>query len=60
MLEKSEQVDNAVQALGCPLQAPFHTLAFMGFTGHFGILKICNEGLVNVNEGRIVDVIVDR
>jgi adenine deaminase len=60
MIRKSKQVDETVQSLGCPLQAPFHTLAFMAFPGHFGILKICNEGLANVNEGKIVDVVVDE
>jgi len=60
MIRKSKQVDETVQSLGCPLQAPFHTLAFMAFPAHFGILKICNEGLANVNEGKIVDVVVDE
>jgi adenine deaminase len=59
MIRKSKRVDEAIQILGCPLQAPFHTLAFMAFPGHFGILKMCNEGLANVSEGRIVNVVVD-
>ncbi len=59
MIRKSKRVDEAIRSLGCPLQAPFHTLAFMAFPGHFGILKMCNEGLANVNEGKIADVIVD-
>jgi len=59
MIEKSKRVDDAIQALGCPLQAPFHVLAFMAFPSHFGVLKMSNQGLANVNEGRIVDVVVD-
>lgn len=58
MIEKSRRVDETVASLGCPLQAPFHTLAFMAWPGHFGVLKMSNAGLANVNEGRIVDVVV--
>jgi adenine deaminase len=58
MIDKSRAVDQVIASLGCPIQAPFHTLAFMAFPGHFGVLKMCNRGLANVNEGRLVDVLV--
>jgi adenine deaminase len=59
MIAKSQAVDDAVAELGCPLQAPFHTLAFMAWPGHFGILKMSNAGLANVNNGQLVNVVVE-
>ncbi len=54
VLAKMEHLDATVRAMGCPLQAPFHTLAFMAWPGHFGTLKMSREGVANVWEGVIV------
>ena len=54
VLPKMEHLDATVRAMGCPLQAPFHTLAFMAWPGHFGALKMSREGIANVWEGVIV------
>lgn len=54
VLPTMEHLDATVRSMGCPLQAPFHTLAFMAWPGHFGTLKMSREGVANVWEGVIV------
>jgi adenine deaminase len=48
----------ALRALGCPLETPFHTLAFTGLPVSIGRLKINSRGLVDVWKGQTVPVVV--
>jgi adenine deaminase len=53
-----EAAIEALRRLGCPLSAPFHTLAFVGLPVVIGKLKICSEGLVDVWGRRTVPVVI--
>lgn len=48
----------ALRELGCPLETPFHTLAFTGLPVSIGRLKINSRGLVDVWKGETVPVVV--
>lgn len=48
----------ALRELGCPLETPFHTLAFTGLPVSIGRLKINSRGLVDVWRGETVPVVV--
>jgi adenine deaminase len=49
----------AVRDLGCPLPAPFHTLAFAGLPITIGRLKISPRGLVDVWQEKVVGLLAD-
>ncbi|MCO5066165.1 MAG: amidohydrolase family protein [Rhizobiaceae bacterium] len=50
----------ALRELGCPLETPFHTLAFTGLPISIGRLKINSRGLVDVWRGETVPVLIDE
>ncbi|MCL6451297.1 MAG: amidohydrolase family protein, partial [Acetobacteraceae bacterium] len=55
-----EQVYAGVREMGCKLKkGPFHTLAFMCACGEIGHLKICHEGLFDVEQRRVVDTVLE-
>jgi len=53
---KLKEVHGAVEALGCVIDNPFHILAFMVFPAHFGELKLCTYGLIDVDKVEVVDL----
>ena len=56
-----KQIANSIaklRDLGCPLETPFHTLAFTGLPVSIGTLKINSRGLVDVWKGETVPVVV--
>ena len=57
VVEKLEKTYKAAHDLGCKLEHPFHTLAFLGFRSGMGNLRITYSGLVRIWEEKIVDVI---
>ncbi len=52
------EVHREITAMGCVIQNPFHILAFMVFPAHFGALKICSYGLVDVDHGKKTSLFV--
>jgi adenine deaminase len=59
----SAQISDAIgklRDLGCPLETPFHTLAFTGLPVSIGTLKINSRGLVDVWKGETVPVVLSE
>ena len=54
--KKSEELNDMVNRMGCPLESPFTTLSFMALPV-VPELKITNNGLFNVVENKFVDII---
>ncbi len=52
VVRRLTEVHREITAMGCVIQNPFHILAFMVFPAHFGALKICSFGLVDVDQGK--------
>jgi len=59
IMTKFYHVLSAVKETGCELKTPFGTLDFMCACIEIGLIKICDQGLLNVDRREIVDVIVD-
>jgi len=59
VIEKQSRLYEAVKQMGCKLADPFHTLAFLGACPEIGTLKICEEGLLNVLERRLENLILE-
>lgn len=57
--EKLEKLHKAIEDMGCTIQNPFHIFAFMVFPAHFGALKLCTYGLIDVDNVKVVDLIVE-
>ncbi|MBX3598241.1 MAG: adenine deaminase [Rhizobiaceae bacterium] len=56
--QQIEAAFSALRELGCPLETPFHTLAFSGLPISIGRLKINSRGLVDVWKGETVPVVL--
>ena len=57
----AKEIEAAIKSLhnmGCPLQSPFHTLAFTGLPISIGTLKISSTGLIDVWRGANVPLFV--
>ena len=54
--KKLEEVHGVVREMGCIIENPFHILAFMVFPAHFGELKLCTYGLIDVGNAKVVDL----
>jgi len=59
IMTKFYDVIEAIKEMGCVLETPFSTLEFMGACGEIGLIKVCDQGLLNVDRREIVDVVVD-
>ncbi len=59
IMTKFYRVLDAIKEIGCELETPFSTLEFMCACGEIGLIKICDQGLLNVETREIVDVVVD-
>lgn len=59
LVEQIEAAIAALQALGCTLPAPFHTLAFTSLPVSIGTLKVSSVGLVDVWLGKAVSLEVE-
>lgn len=57
-LQKSKAVARATTELGCPLKAPFRSLAFTTACGNLGELKIFERGLVHVGKREVVNPVI--
>lgn len=55
---KLERVHKAVEYMGCTIKNPFHIFAFMVFPAHFGALKLCTYGLIDVDNVKAVDLVI--
>ena len=53
VVEQTRALDEAARALGCTLEAPFHTIGFLALSV-IPSLKITDRGLVDVDSFRIV------
>ena len=53
VLEQSATLAEAVRALGCPIEAPFHAMGFLALSV-IPALKVTDRGLVDVNAFEIV------
>jgi adenine deaminase len=52
----SNQLNEIVERMGCPLESPFSTLSFMALPV-VPELKITDKGLFDVNENKFIDLI---
>ena len=53
-----KELYDAITSLGCSLDSPFETLSFVALPVTIGNLKICEEGIVDVWEDKLVDVVI--
>ena len=53
-----KELYDAIKSLGCSLDSPFETLSFVALPVTIGNLKICEEGIVDVWEDKLVDVVI--
>ncbi|HUI72367.1 MAG TPA: adenine deaminase C-terminal domain-containing protein [Spirochaetia bacterium] len=60
VVERLSEIHAEIDRMGCTIRNPFHILAFMVFPAHFGALKVCSHGLVDVEHGRIVSLFADE
>jgi len=58
-VEKLDHLYRVIREMGCEFRGPLTTLGFMCLPVIIGNLKICCEGLVDVWQDRIVDVVVE-
>ena len=48
-----------IEKMGCTLKkGPFHTLGFMAVCGEIGDLKLSHKGIFDVNERKVIDLVV--
>jgi adenine deaminase len=59
IMAKFYAVIEAIKEMGCELETPFSTLEFMCACGEIGAIKICDQGLLDVERREIVDALVD-
>jgi len=57
-VERLRELHAVVREMGCTLSEPFYTLAFSCVAGEIGKLKICDQGLFDVELARLVDVVL--
>jgi adenine deaminase len=57
-VERLRELHAVVREMGCMLSEPFYTLAFSCVAGEIGKLKICDQGLFDVDLARLVDVVL--
>jgi adenine deaminase len=57
-LEELDEFYATVRNFGCTLNYPISTLEFCCACGEIGIIKICDEGLLDVDKRKVIDVIV--
>jgi adenine deaminase len=57
--EGFESVTNAIHALGSPFKSPILSLAFMAMAYGIPTYKLSEYGLVDIDKGELVDVIID-
>jgi adenine deaminase len=58
VVQRLSEVHLEIEKMGCVIKNPFHILAFMVFPAHFGALKVCSHGLIDVENGKIVNLFV--
>jgi len=56
-LEELDVFYKTVREFGCTLKYPISTLEFCCACGEIGVIKICDEGLLDVEKRKIIDVI---
>ena len=59
VVQRLSEIHGEIDTMGCIIRNPFHILAFMVFPAHFGALKVCSYGLVDVEHGKIVSLFVE-
>lgn len=52
------KVNKALESMGCIIKNPFHIFAFMVYPAHFGEFKLCTYGLADVNNSKVVELII--
>ena len=56
-LEELDGFYKTVRDFGCVLKYPISTLEFCCACGEIGVIKICDEGLLDVDKRKIIDVL---
>ena len=56
---KLQALNEAVADMGCVIENTFHNMAFMTFPTVYGKLKVSTYGLVDVDQGKVVDLIAE-
>lgn len=57
LVRRYKGIEASIRSNGCPLKAPFMTLSFLSLSV-IPELKLTDKGLVDVNQGKIIDIFV--
>ena len=57
-LQELDRFYKTVRDFGCTLKYPISTLEFCCACGEIGVIKICDEGLLDVDKRKVIDVVV--
>lgn len=59
-IQESQKLSDIVKEMGCKLSSVFKTLGFSTACGNIGDLKIFDNGIIDIKNRKIVDVIVEH